>query len=60
MSYCFNLEIDLNYYYVQIKILAENKETLQLAMKEILQRLDGDLCKIATSKLSDLVIISKA
>lgn len=60
MSYCFNLEIDLNYYYVQIKILAENKETLQLAMKEILQQLDGDLCKIATSKLSDLVIVSKA
>ena len=47
-------------YIIQIKILAENKETLQLAMKEILQRLEGDLCKIATSKLSDLVIVSKA
>ena len=34
----------------QVKILAENKETLQLAMKEILQRLEGALCKISTSK----------
>ena len=62
MSYCYNLEIGSNYYYniIQIKILAENEETLQLAMKEILQRLEGDLCKIATSKLSHLVTVSNA
>ena len=36
--------------YVQVKIIAENIVTLQLAMKEILQRMEGALCKIATSK----------
>ena len=36
--------------FFQVKILAENKEALQLAMKEILQRLEGGLCQIATSE----------